>query len=60
MQKATDHHDFVYALLKHLIARSNDGELLINAEYKRSLSRLRFYLFSGSSARSLRFLVLVC
>jgi hypothetical protein len=60
IQKATDHQDFVYAFLGRLIARSDDGELLFKAEYKRSLSELRFCLFFfGLSVRSLRFLGLV-
>ncbi|KAI5456204.1 HET domain-containing protein [Mariannaea sp. PMI_226] len=59
IQKATDHRDFVYAFLGHPLARSDDGELLVRADYTRSLSELRLWLFSGLSARSLRFLGLV-
>jgi hypothetical protein len=59
IQKATDHRDFVYAFLGHPLARSDDGELLVMADYTKSLSELRLCLFSGLSAHSLRFLGLV-
>ncbi|KAL2680502.1 hypothetical protein Neosp_008104 [[Neocosmospora] mangrovei] len=35
-QKATDHRDFVYAFLGHPFARSEDGELLVRADYTRN------------------------
>ncbi|KAJ9413297.1 heterokaryon incompatibility protein-domain-containing protein [Fusarium oxysporum] len=59
IQKATDLRDFVYAFLGHPRARSDDGELLIKADYSRNLSQLRLQLFSGLSPHSLRFLGLV-
>ncbi|KAF4331547.1 het domain protein [Fusarium beomiforme] len=59
IQKATDHRDFVYAFLGHPLARSDDGELLVKADYSRNLSQLRLQLFSGLSPHSLRFLGLV-
>ncbi|KAG7426511.1 Heterokaryon incompatibility protein 6, OR allele [Fusarium oxysporum f. sp. raphani] len=59
IQKATDLRDFVYAFLGHPRARSDDGELLVKADYSRNLSQLRLQLFSGLSPHSLRFLGLV-
>lgn len=55
-QKATDPRDLVYAFLGHPLARSEDGRLLVEANYTRSISELRLSLFSCLSDRSLRFL----
>ncbi|GJC97857.1 HET domain-containing protein [Colletotrichum higginsianum] len=59
IQKATDPRDFVYAFLGHPLARSDDGELLLEADYTRTMSELRLLLFSRLSGRSLRFLGLI-
>lgn len=56
MQNATDPRDFVYAFLGHPLARSEDGELLVEADYTITTSELRLRLFSRLSDRSLRFL----
>lgn len=56
MQKATDPRDFVYAFLGHPLARSEDGELLVEADYTIPISELRLRLFSRLTERSLRFL----
>ncbi|KAL2279790.1 hypothetical protein FJTKL_13159 [Diaporthe vaccinii] len=56
MQKATDPRDFVYAFLGHPLARSEDGELLVEADYTITISELRLRLFSRLTQRSLRFL----
>ncbi|KAK2735521.1 het domain-containing protein [Colletotrichum kahawae] len=58
-QRATDKEDLVYAFLGHPRARSSDGELLIEADYTRTLPELKFCLFSQMSVRSLRFLSLI-
>lgn len=58
-QKATDPRDFVYAFLGHPLARSEDGELLVEADYTITTSELRLRLFSRLSARSLRYLGLI-
>ncbi|KAI8715883.1 HET domain-containing protein [Fusarium sp. LHS14.1] len=58
-QKGTDDRDFVYAFLGHPFARSEDGELLVRADYTGSMSELRLSLFSRLSTRSLRFLGLL-
>ncbi|KAG6357043.1 hypothetical protein INS49_014919 [Diaporthe citri] len=55
MQKATDPRDFVYAFLGHPLARSEDGELLVEADYTTTISELRLRLFSRLAERSLRF-----
>lgn len=59
MQNATDPRDLVYAFLGHPLARSEDGELLVEADYTITTSELRLRLFSRLSARSLRFVGLV-
>ncbi|KAF4820680.1 hypothetical protein CGCSCA5_v003766 [Colletotrichum siamense] len=56
IQKATDPRDFVYAFLGHPLAKADDGELLVGADYERTMSELRLLLFSRLSERSLRFL----
>ncbi|KAF4809533.1 Heterokaryon incompatibility protein 6, OR allele [Colletotrichum tropicale] len=56
IQKATDPRDFVYAFLGHPLAKSDNGELLVEANYERTMSELRLLLFSRLSERSLRFL----
>ncbi|KAK2018450.1 HET domain-containing protein [Colletotrichum eremochloae] len=56
IQKATDPRDFVYAFLGHPLAKSDDGQLLIEANYERTLLELRMLLFSRLGERSLRFL----
>lgn len=56
MQKATDPRDFVYAFLGHPLARWEDGQLVVEADYTISTSELRLLLFSRFSGRSLRFL----
>lgn len=58
-QKATDPRDFVYAFLGHPLARSDDGELLISADYTRTMSELRLAFFSRLCDRSLRSLGLI-
>ncbi|KAJ3955435.1 hypothetical protein N0V92_008036 [Colletotrichum tropicale] len=58
-QRATDKRDLVYAFLGHPRARSSDGELLIEADYTRTLQELKLCLYSQMSSRSLRFLGLV-
>lgn len=55
-QKTTDSRDFVYAFLGHPLARSEDGELLVEADYTITTSELRLRLFSRLSDRSLGFL----
>lgn len=55
MQKATDPRDFVYAFLGHPLARSEDGELLVEADYTITTPDLRLRLFSRLADRSLRF-----
>lgn len=54
--EASDARDFVHAFLGHPLARLENGELLIKADYRRSVSELRLCLFSQMSRRSLRFL----
>lgn len=56
MQKATDPRDLVYAFLGHPLARSEGGELLVEADYTITTSELRLRLFSRLCGRSLRFL----
>lgn len=56
MQEATDPRDFVYAFLGHPLARSENGELLVEADYTITVPELRLRLFSRLSDRSLRFL----
>ncbi|KAF0322386.1 het domain-containing protein, partial [Colletotrichum asianum] len=56
IQKATDPRDFVYAFLGHPLAKSDDGQLLVEADYERTMAELRILLFSRLSERSLRFL----
>lgn len=59
IQQATDPRDYVYAFLGHPLARSKDGELLVEADYTRSVSELRLRLFSRLSGRSFLFLGLI-
>ncbi|KAJ0335346.1 hypothetical protein COL922a_009360 [Colletotrichum nupharicola] len=56
LQKATDPRHFVYAFLGHPIAKSDDGQLLVEADYERTMAELRLLLFSRLSERSLRFI----
>lgn len=56
VQKATDPRDFVYAFLGHPLARSGDGELVVEADYTITVWELRLRLFSRLSDQSLEFL----
>lgn len=58
-QQATDPRDYVYAFLGHPLARSKDGEILVEADYTRPVSDLRLRLFSRLSDRSFQFLGLI-
>lgn len=58
-QMATDPRDYVYAFLGHPLARLENGEPLVEADYTISISELRLRLFSRLSDRSFLFLGLI-